>query len=347
MEKQDMTAPDQLKHRYDGPSAWTRTEMEAQRHWAYTLDSAEIDDLRAAVKHANASGKTLMDIGAGDFPLPVLARRIATLAKELEDGRGFELWRGLPVVGWSIADRQTAFWGLGLHLGAPIVQNAAGDLLGSVRDTTGNDPQTNANSRFYHTNRAAPFHVDGADVVGLMCISTAREGGASLVVSSSSIYNAILEQHPDLVPLLYQPLWFDHRGENNSVTGKPYWVTSICGWVNNKLSMMYLRNFLESGQRYEGVPPLTDEHRRLFDVIDALAESPELCLSMDFQPGDIQWLNNHTALHSRTRFTDCAEPDKKRWLLRLWLNFPERKRFTETYGFYGIARETLPDNAHA
>ncbi|POO72266.1 taurine catabolism dioxygenase TauD, partial [Bacillus subtilis] len=83
----------------------------------------------------------------------------------------------------------------------------------------------------------APFHVDGADIVGLMCVRTARAGGASLVVSSTSIYNALLRDHPDMIPLLYEPLWFDHRGEHNAVTGKPYWVTSICGWTNGKLSM--------------------------------------------------------------------------------------------------------------
>ena len=166
--------------------------METDRGWAYSLNVAEVNDLRAAVAHANATGKALMDIRAIDFPLPVLARRIAALEKELDNGRGFELWQGLPVGEWSIQDRQTAFWGLGLHLGVPIVQNAAGELLGSVRDTTGNDPQTNAYSRFYHTNRAAPFHVDGADVVGLMCITTARSGGASLIVSSNSIYLSLI-----------------------------------------------------------------------------------------------------------------------------------------------------------
>ncbi len=330
---------DQLMTPYTGKSAWTRAQMESDKSWAYTLDAAEVKDVKNAVAHAVATGKPLMDITAKDFPLPVLSKRIAMLAEELENGRGFELWRGLPTADWSIDERRTAFWGLGLNLGAPIVQNAAGDLLGNVQDTTGNDPETNANSRFYHTNRAAPFHVDGADVVGLMCVNTSQAGGASLVVSSNSIYNALLEKHPDLVPLMYEPLWFDHRGEKNAVTGKPYWVTSIAGWINGKLSLMYLRNFLESGQRYEGAPPLTDAHRRLFDAIDELAESPELCLSMDFKPGDIQWLNNHTSLHSRTGYTDWPEPEKKRWLLRLWLNFSERNRFTDNYGFYGIARE--------
>jgi len=327
-----------LQQPYTGPSAWTRAQMEADKSWIYTLSPAEVAEIRAAVAVARGTGKPLEAITREDFPLATLPRRLDALGEELENGRGFEMWRGLPVDEWSIEERSVAYWGLGLYLGTAVVQNARGELFGHVRDTTaGADPQTNANTRFYHTNRAAPFHVDGADIVGLMCVRTAKAGGASLVVSSTSIYNALLRDHPDVIPLLYQPLWFDHRGERNAVTGKPYWVTSICGWTHGKLSMMYLRNFIESAQRYEGAPPLTEGHRRVLDLIDHYAESPELCLSMAFLPGDIQWLNNHVTLHSRTEFTDWEEEDKKRWLMRLWLNRHERNRFTETYGYYGIA----------
>lgn len=326
-----------LMEPFDHPAAWTRDQMQTSEAWKYQLTEPEVEELKAAVRHAIATGKPVAELGKSDFPVPILTPRIDKLREELENGRGFELWRGLPVGGWTEYELSVAFWGLGLNLGGPIVQNSKGELLGSVINTTGTDPSTNANSRFYHTNHAAPFHVDGADVVGLACVRTSKSGGASLVVSSCSIYNTILRKRPDLIPLMYEPLWFDHRGERNAVTGEPYWVTSICGYINNKLSIMYLRNFIESGQRYEGAPPLTDKHRELFDLIDELASSDELCLSMDFRPGDIQWLNNHTTLHSRTSYTDWDEPERRRWLLRLWLNFDERNRFTETYGFYGIA----------
>lgn len=325
-----------------GPSAWTRREMESDRSWICTLEPSEVADVRQAVRHATALGRPLLELAAQDFPLPVLGPRIARLVRELDHGRGFELWRGMPVDDWTIEERQVAFWGLGMHLGQPVVQNAAGDLLGSVMNTTGTDPQSNADSRFYHTNRAAPFHVDGADVVGLMCVRAAMTGGASLVVSSTSIHDALVREHPDLVPLLFEPLWFDHRGERNAITGAPYWVTSVCGWSGDRLSMMYLRNFIESAQRYPGAPPLGDAHRRLFDAIDRLAASDALCLSMDFRPGDIQWLNNHTMLHSRTGFTDWPDASRRRWLLRLWLNLARRDRFTDTYGFYGIASDSAP-----
>ncbi len=328
-----------LKKPFEGASAWTREDMERDSSWRYTLNAEEVDELRHAVRSALATGRPLEAIDASDFPLRTLALRVRRLADELEEGRGFELWSGLPVHEWTLEERSMAYWGLGRHLGQPVVQNARGELFGHVRDTTGTDPQTNANSRFYHTNAAAPFHVDGADIVGLMCVRASQSGGASLVVSSTSIYNALLRDHPDLIDLLYQPLWFDHRGERNAVTGQPYWVTSVAGWVNGKLSLMYLRNFIESAQRYEGAPPLTERHRELLDLIDGYAHSRELCLSMDFRPGDIQWLNNHVTLHSRTAFVDWEQPDRKRWLMRLWLNQFERNRFTDTYGFYGIATE--------
>ena len=337
---------DILRQPFQGASAWTREDMERDASWRYTLQAEEVDELRQAVRTALATGLPLEAIDASHFPLRTLAQRVRRLARELEEGRGFELWRGLPVHEWTLEERSMAYWGLGRHLGQPVVQNARGELFGHVRDTTGTDPQTNANSRFYHTNAAAPFHVDGADIVGLMCVRTSQSGGASLVVSSTSIYNALLRDHPDLIDLLYQPLWFDHRGERNAVTGQPYWVTSIAGWVNGKLSIMYLRNFIESAQRYEGAPPLGEGHRRLLDLIDGYAHSRELCLSMDFRPGDIQWLNNHVTLHSRTSFVDWDAPDRKRWLMRLWLNQFERNRFTDTYGFYGIATDQ-PSPAHA
>lgn len=326
---------------FAGPSTWTRKSMEADKSWIYCLSPHEVEEIRQALKVAIATGKPLEEIERDDFPLPQLSARIRQLAEELETGRGFELWRGLPTDEWNDDERAVAYWGLGRHLGTPVIQNKRGELLGHVRNTTSTDPQTNVNSRFYHTNRAAPFHIDGADIVGLMCVRTAMRGGASLVVSSTSIYNAILRDRPDLIDLLYEPVWFDHRGERDAATLKPYWESSIAGWANGKLSMMYLRNYIESGQRYEGAPVLTDRHRELLELIDQHAESSELSLSMDFHPGDIQWLNNHVTLHSRTEFEDFEQPERRRWLMRLWLNQYERDRFTETYQFHGIAADDL------
>jgi hypothetical protein len=52
---------------------------------------------------------------------------------------------------------------------------------------------------------------------------------------------------------------------------------------------------------------------------------------MDFQPGDIQLLNNHCILHSREAYTDHAEAERKRLLLRLWLNVPNGRKLAPEF----------------
>ena len=62
---------------------------------------------------------------------PLLAR----WTRELRDGRGFLLLRGLPVARWGDEDSALVYWGLGQHLGRPGAQNPEGELLGHVVDT--------------------------------------------------------------------------------------------------------------------------------------------------------------------------------------------------------------------
>jgi alpha-ketoglutarate-dependent taurine dioxygenase len=43
-------------------------------------------------------------------------------------------------------------------------------------------------------------------------------------------------------------------------------------------------------------------------------------LAMDLRAGDMQFVNNHVTLHSRTQYADHPEPARRRDLIRLWLN---------------------------
>ena len=67
-------------------------------------------------------------------------------------------------------------------------------------------------------------------------------------------------------------------------------------------------------------------------LINELAESPEFHFSMMFEPGDIQFLNNHVTLHSRTAFEDFPEPERKRHLLRMWLSPPNSRELSPSMG---------------
>jgi hypothetical protein len=42
-------------------------------------------------------------------------------------------------------------------------------------------------------------------------------------------------------------------------------------------------------------------------------------LTMQFEEGDIQLINNHTLLHAREAYEDWPEPGRERHLLRMWI----------------------------
>jgi alpha-ketoglutarate-dependent taurine dioxygenase len=43
-------------------------------------------------------------------------------------------------------------------------------------------------------------------------------------------------------------------------------------------------------------------------VLDQLNSDPRFSVTMDLRPGDMQFLNNHVTLHSRTAYEDYPEP---------------------------------------
>jgi hypothetical protein len=57
--------------------------------------------------------------------------------------------------------------------------------------------------------------------------------------------------------------------------------------------------------------------REALQRVEELAE--ELCIQVAFRPGDMQFISNYTVLHSRTAYEDWPEPERRRYLLRLWL----------------------------
>jgi hypothetical protein len=102
------------------------------------------------------------------------------------------------------------------------------------------------------------------------------------------------------------------------------------------VSVLYSRLHIGSSQRFAEAPRLTPDDYAALDMLGELAADPELRLDMTFMPGDIQFLHNHTILHSRSAYEDWPEPGRKRHLLRLWLSPPGARPlppvFAEAYG---------------
>ncbi len=303
---------------FTGPAAWVGGEMQDKSEtWLVTLTADDIDDLETAARHYLGLGRDIGQITRDAFPLPHFGAHLAALKETLLHGHGFEVLRGLPVARYTPEMAATIFCGIGVHLGSARSQNADGHVLGHVRNVglSPDDP----NARIYQTNARQTFHTDSADVVGLLCLREAMEGGDSLLVSVETIYNRMRADRPDLLELLFDPLATDRRGEVPPGMD-PFMTIPPLSWHAGKLTVFYQRQYIESAQRFDGAMRLSPAHIEALDLFDALANDPALHLRMRLQPGDMQFVYNHAQLHDRTGFADWPDPERRRHLLRLWLS---------------------------
>jgi hypothetical protein len=299
-----------------GPAAWKGSDLRTDPAWTYVLSDEEVADVDAAVAHARRLGLSFDQLDTGTFPLPVLGPAIQEWVQALKFGRGFVLVKGLPVTRMTQEEATLAYCGIGRHMGAPTAQTPAGDLVGQVR-ATDDDPNDVAVRR-YKTTLAQSLHTDGSDVVGLLCLVPARAGGRSMIASSPSVFNAVLESRPDLVDLMFEPFYYDLY-EQQAEGVDPFYPVPLCREDGGQLSTYYIRFVIDQAQRHAAVPRHTEAQLELLDLIDRLATSDELRLDMDFEPGDMQFLKNSVILHGRTAYQDDDDPAKRRHLLRLWL----------------------------
>jgi hypothetical protein len=329
-----MTLSSVPKSAITGPAAWMGKDMEKDSTiWLRHLSTGNITELENAAEHYLTLNKDVGEIAKLDFPLGEFAASLEELRHKLLYGVGVEVLHGLSIKQYSQKFIATIFCGIGAHLGKTRSQNAQGHTLGHVRDI-GVDAQAE-NTRIYQTSVRQGFHTDSADVVGLLCLQNAKQGGRSLLVSGVSIFNRMLEERPDLVVLLFDPIATDRRGEIPE-GAKAFTSIPPLSWYQNYLTVFYHRDYINRAQRLAGAFHLTDAHVEALDMFDALANDSEFHFSMDLEPGDMQFVYNHSQLHDRMAFVDWPDPEQRRHLLRLWLSIPGDRHlpeiFKERYG---------------
>src|ERR1044071_3954107 len=128
--------------------------------------------VESAVENLLQSGRELATITVVDVPLSRLGPRLQNILDEVMNGRGVVLIKRSQIDRWTKREAAVAFLVIGVHLGNLRMQNAQGHLLGHVRDLgrSSSDP----NTRIYQTRERQTHHTDSCDVVGLMCLRTAK-----------------------------------------------------------------------------------------------------------------------------------------------------------------------------
>lgn len=296
-------------------AAWRGDELQRDKRWIDRLDAAAIDEIERALALAEKRGLEPKELTVADFPLEGLRSRIDRWRRAVHDGLGVQVIRRIPVERWTQRQAEIFFWCLGQHLGVPGVQNREGDILGHVRDTGASYDEGDV--RGFKTSAHLAYHCDAADAVGLLCLNTARQGGRSRFASSVTVFNELLVRRPDLVKRLFEPFHLDTRGDGKL----NFFPIPPCRFADGVLRTFYHGDYFRTSAQQPGAPQLSTFDHEVLDAYDAITNEEGVYVEMDFEPGDIQLLSNHTVLHSRTAYIDHDEPEKKRHLLRLWLSF--------------------------
>jgi hypothetical protein len=304
-------------HELEPAAEWRAQDVSEPDVWTLRLTDEDQRELDAALDQAKRKSTDPLELGRENFPLDALSGKLDGIVDVLLNGRGFARIATLDVQRYSDEDLTLLYWGIGLHLGEPWAQNKYGHVLGDVTDQgkTIDDPTVRGNEL---GGIALDYHTDGSDLVGLLCLRTARTGGLSCVANAVAIHNAMVRDCPELAAALYEPLPYDTRGEQAEGASAFY---SVPGFTEHagRLFVRYIPQYILASQRHADAPRLSETARAAITKMSALANDPDFNVYMDLQPGEMQFINNYHVLHGRTAYEDDVARGYKRHLKRLWL----------------------------
>lgn len=264
----------------------------------------------------------IAQIMPADCRHPALDADLERVFDEIQAGRGIVIVRGIPVAEHSVEAVSRMFWALGAHFGRGVSQSAIGDVLGYVRDET--LPGGEESARGYTSRRELSLHTDLGQIVGLMCVRQARGGGESQYAAGLAVHNEIAATRPDLLPVLYRGFPYHRRGEQaaDAAPITPYDIPAF-SMKDGEMSVFMVREIFNAAFR-DLKRAFTPEEIEAIDLFRRTAQ--RLQFETRLEAGEASFLNNYTVMHARSEFEDWDEPERKRLMLRLWLDAERRQR---------------------
>lgn len=315
-------------------SAWHGAGLQSDQSWEYRLEDVHLADLDRALSAVKRDGLRLAEVTRQAFPLPALAPVLSNVADDLRAGRGFALLRGFPVEAYPFEDLEILYWGLCSHIGTGLTQNSEAGFIHYVTDGARRPKQGKRGVGF---PKESTLHVDLMDIVSLLCVRQAPDDPPSRVASSITVYNEILRRRPDALARLYDGFeWdrMDEHGEGEAATSG--YRVPLYSQAHGVVSCRYNRNWINSAAVRKD-SPLSAEDGEILDLIDEVAF--ETRFEFPFHAGDIQFCNNYTVLHGRAAHQVEPAEERKRVLMRIWLDMPGFRQFAdEAVVRYGIGR---------
>jgi hypothetical protein len=301
------------------PMAWRSRDLVSKETFSRQLGADHLLELDEFV--ARTRNRPVEDISHAEIQAPKLLEFMDSARDQVMSGLGLIVITGADLQRYSRDEFERISWALGLYFGLPISQSVFGERIAHVRQEA-----HNPSGRGYRTNRELTCHTDTPDVLGLMCIQTAKSGGLSTVVSALALHNEFVAKYPHHLEPLYRGFPFYRLGQElpGQGTVSEYDVPIFCN-VKGVVSCMYVPHLLRKAQEPLG-RVMPSDLQAAMARFDELCLSPEFSFSFAFERGDIFFINNRTLLHSRTTYEDHDDPELKRDLLRLWIDVPKGRR---------------------
>ncbi|CAI6338434.1 unnamed protein product [Periconia digitata] len=325
--------PSGFPKRLESNLVWDNIDIASRYDWTLQLSPDDLQELQTALRHFQGLGKPPGYVSQETFPLDKLHSKLREVSTEIHDGFGFKVVRGLPIDKYTREEALVVYAGLASHV-APTRGRQdhkwdgkpADVAVNHIKDMTAKVDTSKIGAPAYTTDKQV-FHTDSGDIIALLCLETAAEGGLSKLSSSWRVYNELAETRPDLIKTLAEP-W---PVENFDGQGQPYINRPLLFYqaASNDISANKERLIIQYARRtFTGflglprsasIPPITEAQAEALDTLHFLAEKH--ALSLDFQKGDIQFVNNLSIFHARDGFVDSEV--KQRHLVRLWLRDDE------------------------
>ncbi|TMJ28099.1 MAG: TauD/TfdA family dioxygenase [Alphaproteobacteria bacterium] len=304
------------------PQAWTRDTI-VPADWTVTLTDTAQRELLAVRNEIRRAPLPTFLLEPKDFALDACRAVIEEVRRVAQSGPMFAVLDRLPMAEITRDEAIQLYWLLSSLLARPVAQKITGQMFYDVMDTgaklkpgSGIRPTvTNVDLRFHNDNS---YNETPPDYVCLLCLHPAMQGGVSQVMSVATVHKALEDRHPELMPRLYRPFWYDRHAEHHpgepTTFAAPIFERAADGTVKARLALSEIHaGYALRDERMD------NETTAALAAVQSVFEQPELHVELAFAPGQIQFVNNRATGHARTEFVDFPEPERKRHLVRLWL----------------------------
>ena len=297
---------------------WLASDIDSN-DYRVTLNDAALAEIERLAHFFTDNPLPLLQRKLEELELPTCRALMAQMKSILDDGVGFAVLDHLPVDDYPIDTLLEVYWVLGQCIGRPVAQKWSGEMIYNVSDTGADYAY---GTRGSYTSVELNFHTDNAfarmvpDYVGLFCRHPAKSGGVSRFCSLYSVHQRMLEQYPEELARLYQPVLYDRQKEHRE-GAEPVCLAPYFSWRNERMFARANASLIRKGYTVAG-EQMDNALVRALDAIDEVCASEDLWFEAPLQRGQIQYLNNHEVGHYRSAFEDYDEPERKRHLYRLW-----------------------------